>query len=336
MIITMLKRKKVILGISALVIFFFLPHVLYAQSTGINISISPLNPHPGDLLNIRVISSETDLNRADITWVINGILAVSGTGETKFATIAGPVGTHYKIEVVVKTQNGKVMRDVAVVRPQEIDFLWRANTYTPPFYKGKALASSASQVVITAMPNMIDTQGNVLDPQKLIYTWSQNGITLGNASGFGRQTIILENGQIPERLLKLQLTVSSQNGILTTTNSITIPLHKPKIVFYEHKPLLGTDYSKALSQEIVDDREIVIKAEPYYFSIDDILRGNMLYQWEINKGPVILEDNAPKNLIAIEKRAGTGLTRINLRIKNNNLPFRILQNTAAGLILKDK
>src|SRR5688572_16598777 len=71
------------------------------------------------------------------------------------------------------------------LKAQEVDLLWQAETYTLPFYKGKALWSKESRVKLLAIPR----GPGVGNPLNLTYKWTKNGTVLGNINGVGKNTI---------------------------------------------------------------------------------------------------------------------------------------------------
>lgn len=213
------------------------------------------------------------------------------------------------------------------MRPEEVDILWQAYSSVPPFYKGKALAPSAGLVQLTAIPNLIDQNGKKLNPNDLVYTWSQRGVVLGNASGYGKQSIVLENGQIPERLLNVSVSVSSFDKVISARKDINVPLSESKIIFYKKHPLEGLIYNKNIRNNfIIDDSEIEIFAEPYYFSLDDIIKNQVTYRWKVNNKDINIPLNEQGKSITFKKEGDSGLAKVSLEIRNTNIPFRIFQS----------
>ena len=305
---------------------FLLPASIFAQSNGTVISSSPKTVRADEDFSVSLTSSDIDLDRAKITWYLNGKLGLEGIGKRGFSSRTGQVGTYFRIKAEIETPSGKIVTRNITVQPQEIDFLWRSNSYTPAFYEGRSLAPSAGFVVVTAMPNIADADGNILDPEDLIYTWRQRGITLGNASGYGQNTVVLENAQVPERLLQLSVSVSNRNNTVSATKSINIPLTEPRILFYEKHPLEGVLHSKILRNFEFEKDELVVKAEPYFFSVDDYRNDLLTYEWTISGRRVEEKELGENKSEIVFRREGTeGIAKIFLEIVNDNLPLRIMQ-----------
>lgn len=334
-----MKKYILIFNLSFLLLILFLtPDYSIAQS-GFNtrIQVSTQYPKANEEFSIGLVSSETDLNRAKISWYLNDKLGLSGIGKTGFRSRTGPVGTYFEITAVIDKSEGGRITKTTIVRPQEVDILWKAYSYTPPFYRGKALAPSSGLIILTAMPNMIDQGGKKLDPKELIYTWSERGLVLGNASGFGKQSIILENGQIEERLLTIGVIVSSFNKTVVARGDIKVPVNETKIILYEKRPLEGIRYEKNIENNfsLIED-ELTINAEPYFFSLDDMLNNLLNYSWKVNNRNINIPNDEQNNSITFRHEGETGTVKISLEIENNNLPFRILQDAKKSINIKLK
>lgn len=309
-----------------------LPAVGNAQVSGTHIVIDPEQPRGGEQFVAQVISPSVDLDRSTISWYLNDKLALSGTGKKGFTGQAGPVGTELRIKAVITTPTGAVITRNALVRAQEVDVLWRGYSYTPPFYPGKALPPSGGLVILTAMPNMVDGSGNHFDPSNLVYTWSERGVVLGKASGYGKQSIVLENGQVDKSPLQISVKVASYDGTVAAQNKgVEVPVEKPEIIFYEHLPLDGVRYEESLSELNVEKEETILRAEPYYFSLDDIAKDLLEYTWSLNGNTTETPDK--KNEITLRANGGSGDAQLSLDIIDNNLPLRVLQEAKRNFMI---
>lgn len=339
----MIMCLKKIINIKTLRVFItlivfsisFVGTVQAQSSASTQIFIVPnSNLRAGDVFSVGLTSSDINLSRSEIEWYINGKLGLEGIGKEGFTSFTGPVGTTLVVKAVITSPNGTIIRKTVAVRPQEIDFLWRANTHTPAFYKGRSLATSGSYVSITAMPNVADPDGKSLAPSKLTYNWSQNSINLGSASGVGKQTIVLENPQTKNQPLQVKVVVTDSQGLLRIEETVVIPFSKPKILFYEHLPLNGVAYQNAIFEKTLLANEMVLHAEPYYFSSDDFVSGNLSYKWKINGNRVTEINKEKPNELVLRKSDEDGEARLELEVLNNNLPFRIFQEAVQRLRVK--
>jgi len=191
MYMTLQKRNTEILFFVFFVVVILFIFPLYfskAQTLGsgnVAVQITPQFPEPYEQVEIELVSVTVDLNRSNISWFINDSKQLAGIGEKKLQFTTGKAGTVSQIDVVIKTAAGGSITRSVTVRPASVDILWSAHAYTPPFYKGKALAPSRGFVTFTAMPQLVTRRGSAVGPEDVIYTWSQRGVVFGTTSGYG-------------------------------------------------------------------------------------------------------------------------------------------------------
>lgn len=193
-----------------------------------------------------------------------------------------------------------------------VDLLWEANTYTPSWYQGKALPVIQSQVKVTAIPYSVST-GVAIPPSKLVYEWFLNDKKNLNASGTGKRQFVFRINAYDDHVVNLK--VSDQSGAILLGKAITLSVDriKPKILFYEYNELDGARYNKALNKEIqLNDSEITINAEPYFFSRKDL--EYLSYNWSINNQKAEIEKFP--NSIFLKKGEGSGVSVIGLKVEN--------------------
>lgn len=247
----------------------------------ISITQIPKIPTPGDSVNIKIESFSTDLNKARITWSIGGEVLEQGYGRTNFNTIAPEAGGRTVVNIRMETGSGVINRQV-VLAPNDVDILWEANTYTPPFYKGKALHTRQSEIRFVAMPNFVRSNGTTIPASELVYTWEYNGSVIQEISGYGRNVAAMI-GDLIARPINMQVTVSSVESDSTARNSVTVVAEEPQTVMYENNPILGLMLERALAGEIMLERdEVEISAIPYYFSTDEINTATLENRWLLN------------------------------------------------------
>lgn len=324
-----LNRIVFLLIAFGLLIFLILPtHIIRAQIfSDTFLQITPQNPRSREEVAVEIKTSQIDLNRAQISWFVNDTPVHSGIGESGIRFVTGSVGISIRVTASIETFNGNNLTRSITIRPSEVDILWNPISYTPPFYKGKALSSSAGLVILSAIPNIVGKNGKRIDSGDLIYTWRERGVVLGNASGFGKQQIILENGHVSQRPLSVSVTVTSFDGFLESKQNINIPIHEPQIVFYKKHPLEGTLYEQALDNSFaLQDEELVIRAEPFFFSLDDVINNLLRYRWKINDRDISIPLNEQGNEVTIRREGDeSGVAKISIEIANFNTPFRVLQ-----------
>lgn len=337
-----LERNKMIL-IFFLVIFIFPPvYFLGAQGvwqgvslSNISLEIDPIHPGAFETVTVEIRGVSVDLNRATISWYIDEVLIRSGIGATAVEFSTGSFGSTSRIQVIIETIDKRSLTKNLFIRPAEVNILWQAHSYTPPFYRGKALAPSSGLLTLTAMPEFVDQSGNRFNPSELIYTWSERGIVLGNTSGYGKQQIVLENSLVPQQPLVVSVVVSTFDKSIEASGNTRIDVYDPEINFYEVHPLEGIIYDRELSTtDTFFGEEITVRGEPFYFSLDDLLNGLVHFRWLINGNDISTPLSEQTKDVTLRKEGTTNSSdEILLKIDNFNLPFRVLQIAEKMLFL---
>lgn len=295
----------------------------------ITISVSPEMPEPFANITARAESIRYDMKRARISWLINGKQMSSGIGNTSVDFKTGDAGTITNVRMIADVPSAGAIEQAVTVIPASVDLLWRANVYVPPFYRGKALASSAAELTVVAIPN-ISKQGKKIRPKELVYNWKLGESVLSAQSGYGKDSIMVTGARIYAGT-EVSLEVSTLDGSVTTKKFLFIPSVDPKVVFYENRPLEGVRYERALSGEIsLSEPEVVVRAEPYFFSNF----GTLNYEWLFNHKPLDVAREKWNDLVLRQEGGANGTAKINLSVQSGDtLRGRILQNAGAALLV---
>lgn len=242
----------------AVLAFFLITTQTLAQSMAeISLSTIPADPTPGTSVRIEAQSYGADLDQSNITWRYNGKVIDGGIGRksiTITAPASGAVGT------LTMTATGAGFDSTTatlVLRPASIDLLWEAaDSYTPPFYKGKALPSTNSLIRVTSIPS-------ASAPKQLVYTWSRNNSVLGSSSGFGKSSLLFRNSELEP---SESISVEASSGAFTGTASVVIVPGDPSVVAYQ-KDEGYIDYANGASSAVNTGQDgLVLRFEPYFFS----------------------------------------------------------------------
>lgn len=271
------------------------------------LSIYPQNPKPGETVRATLKSYSLDLNRSTISWRLGSKVLSSGIGETSVSFVVGASGVEQTLTATVNSSSG-IVSETVTFTPAEIDLIWEARSYTPPFYKGKALMPYQSNVVITAMP------ATAIDPNKLIYTWKEDGKTLGSVSGYGRRKIEIKTGIIMKPI-NVTVSVSSQDGSYNASGKATIDMVSPKPVFYTSSQLLGIQFNYGIDRNILmKTNEMKLKVIPYYFSNQyKHTAPNLGYKWSING---IDTGRVGEQTLTVRHPDVTGSSLVSVKIEN--------------------
>jgi hypothetical protein len=304
-----------------------LPLISFGQTTQtpgnfLEISMSPENPQPLQTVQISLQSFSYDLDRSAITWSVNGQIKKTEVGTKVFTVRAGENGVGTTISASVETPaDGTKTISISFV-PSVVDLIYESLSYTPPFYKGKALNPSQGIVRVTAIPNLINSSGVKINTQNIVYTWKKDNTVQGSVSGLGKNTFTF-TGTIPVRDALIEVETSSLNKDISASNQVKITSLSPKILFYENNPIYGVLYNQAILGTVkMTDDEFSATAIPYFFGTNSATSTDLKYSWSMNDKVVNSQD--PKNNFTTRvDTPGSGVARINLKIDNKTNLFQL-------------
>lgn len=317
--------KKILIFLT--LIFVPLLAGAYTETTvgdSITSAVTPKNPSANQIVTISLLSYGVDLNSANISWQLDGVSVSSGIGKSNYSFTTGAIGTKKTVTVAITSQSGKTTNKTFVFQSADVDLLWEAKTYTPPFYKGKALPTSESLIKVNAISNLIGSDGQSLKSSNLIYTWKKDGRNLPTMSGYGKSSIVFKSDKLFGQN-NISVEVANLAGDIKAEKNIIIPIRVPKILFYEQKPLDGIIYNQALSQGKIGDEDFILRAEPYFFSSKDL--DSLTYGWSLNNKAV--EAKGITNILAVAANKDSGSNNL-FKLEINN-PNSLLQSAANSI-----
>lgn len=274
------------------------PASLFAQS--LSITKSPPYPKQGEQVLITVSSFVFDLSNAVVTWKSEGETLLQGVGATNY-TILAAENKSFVVEAVHQQTGEKVTQGFSVV-PTEIDLLWEAvGSYTPPFYKGKALPPLEANINVVAIPN-----GK--KPGDLFYSWEKETQGQDAQSGKGKNSFSYIATPL-EQANNVSVLVSSDDNSFSSEDNLIIRYGNAEVLFYEDDPALGTLYNKAVKNDFsVEDREeITLSAIPFFITADTLTSKALDMIWSLNgialpaqtvKNKIRLSGEQPGNVVA--------------------------------------
>jgi hypothetical protein len=319
-----MSRLRITIFIFAAWSILFFPHALFAAGFDlITFSTSPSTPAPEDVVTIQMQSYAVNLNSANITWYVDKVPMKNGIAETSFTVKAGNFGEKIVIDVLIVTADGMTINKQYILAPAEVDVLWEAQTYTPPFYKGKALPTYKSMVRLTAIPRFNATSS---DPKDYYYKWTYNRI-MGAGEALGKNSITIPVGYSGVSI-PVSVDVSLPNTDWKGSKYSSIPVFEPSLLLYEVLPLLGVNNAHALSGSgsvTSSSTEVVLRAVPYFFSIDNLTDGSTDYAWSLDRTKTSASDD-PLTLTILKSGTQTESHTASLTMRNTK---RILQSGKA-------
>jgi hypothetical protein len=290
--------KKVFIG--SIIAIFFATFAL-AQTTqplapDLSLSVIPTDPIPGQQVTVTVSSYAIDVDQATIYWKYDGIAIGQGIGMKSIKVTAPAGGKTSTVTATVNSLGSAQASASLTLRPASVDLLWQApGAYTPPFYKGKALAPVGGPVKIVAIP-----AGDA--PKQVVYRWSQNDSALQSASGYNKSSIIV----YPDALTTTQnVSVAVEGGPFQGSGSISVPSVQPSVVAYL-KSEGFIDYAHGFTNAIsARGTGITVRFEPFYFSTATSPAADLSFITKVD-GTSVIGD--PINELRFSRPVNTGAT----------------------------
>jgi hypothetical protein len=308
-----------------LLLFFFTPVFSLGQGVPITSSIPELEeqiyvnlsndfPKPLENVKIDIEAYGFDLNKATITWKVNGVTVKTGIGERVFEVQAGKLGVTKKISITIQPVVGIPLNKSVTISPQEIDLVWEARTYTPPFYKGKAMYTPQENVVIVAMPNFISSNGDKIASDKLIYKWEDGGEAVQDQSGYGKNVFKLK-GSILLKTNDISVDITGF-GKEKARESLALAVTFPEAIFYENNPLYGILFNKSLVGNFsFEEEEKNIEVFPYFFGTSRKSDPKLSYEWRINNKNIFVP-KTQNSMVFRNTEGGEGRSLVGVTISN--------------------
>jgi len=294
---------------------------LGGQTSNTVIRVTPPQPKPNESVTVSIENYGLDLDRSDISWFLNGKLEKEAVGAKTFDLKTGNPGSVSNVLILIKTPDGQSFQQVINIRPAALDIVWEAQSYTPPFYRGKAMYPYQGKVKFVALPNIVDEKGAVLNPKNLVYTWKIDGSVVGSVSGYGRNFMYL-NGSVPINPSTVSVEATSLDKNYTAGGSVTVAPQSPFILFYEDSPIFGIRYNKTLGSNLsLENQEIKIAAIPYFNGVQTREGQGLIYEWRLNNS--IVTSGPGNSSLSFKQGSGqSGTSQISLQVTN---PAKIFQ-----------
>ncbi len=307
--------------VSALLLIL-IPATLNAQQSSFldsfyEIQFSPDPPRPNETVIAEVKTFSTNLNFATISWYVNGKLTKSGVGEKKISFRTGALGSALEVSAVIKAPDGTNVTKTVFLRPAGVEISWRANTYTPPFYKGKALFTNQSSATIFALPHFVGQNGKAIPSKNLVYKWKVGTKVMDQQSGFGKDSFRLED-ESRFSALRITVEVSSVDGTMTARGLLNLEPLSPKLVLYPESPLYGTMTNHFLAGGyLAEGNDLMVAATPYFFSQP---LSSVGYTWQID-GKNLSENENKQSLLMRKNKDVKKVTGLSVSAKNSLRPY---------------
>lgn len=287
----------------------------------VTLSSNPQYPKANEETALSIESFSTNLNSANIVWYVNGTIVAEGIGKKQVIIETGPLGSVSSITLSITPQGEKTFQKQYSLTPSDVSFIWEAKTYTPPFYKGKALFTPESPVTITAIPQFANAK-NLIAPENLVYQWKLDDKILSDQSGYGARSVNIK-GNYWGRKDPVTVSVTSLDKSLTSQKTLTLIPQKSLVLAYENSPLLGTLFNHAINGQfsIQKNSEISLFVAPYFFISDLLSNGGTKYDWSMN-GTAITDQQGGNTVTFRDSGSQGGESNIRVQVSQKNAVYQ--------------
>jgi hypothetical protein len=249
-------------------LLFFGAAFAHAQTLGadpLTVDITPANPAPYQAITITPHSTLIDLSASTVTVTVNGAVVSKGSGGAGVSATVGGPGAATTIVVSADGPDGSYSKSTTI-RPESVALVEEPTSTTHPFYGGGALIAPEGRVRLIAMPDFVSANGARVSGETLVYSWKLGDQLLQGSSGIGK-SVLLVSAPVQYRDADITVTVSSQDGSLVGSASLTLTPLSPTLLIYRNEPLLGPLFDEVASNPYtMEGDEDSFRAVPYFFA----------------------------------------------------------------------
>ena len=131
---------------------------------------------------------------------------------------------------------------------------WQSQAFVPPFYQGKSLPSSSSQIKVSAL--VFDKEGKIISSKDLFFSWYLNSQIVD--SGFGKVSFsFIDKREKESESLTIVLVLKDKFGRQKEL-SLSIPFSSPEIIIYPQGSLVSL-------KKIKKGEEISLTYQTFFF-----------------------------------------------------------------------
>ena len=256
----------------------------------ITIVATPSSPSPGQSITVEAQTPTIEPYGANFVWTIDGASRpdISGFGKNTFTYTAAEVGSAKRVSVRVQPTGNTPFSGSQTIYTTDLVLTWTAKTYTPKWYKGKALPVPNSTLRVAAIPTFI-IGGSMIPPNRLIYTWNVNGNRM--LKGTGKQVFELQAPEQSWDTPTVILEIKDMEQRVHKEVPIGIVSQRTHAVIYQTLPLGGVEFRRgtsafpSIAPSIVD-----LQVEPFFFNTQS--KYDLSYQWSVQS---TIATSSPQN-----------------------------------------
>ncbi len=247
----------------------------------LSLTARPGSPAPGQKVTVTADTPTADPLFTTFTWSVNGAVQRDASGRGKNTiTVTAPqtVGGTMRVSATATFGDGKSSSASLTLRVSDLVIAWIAETYTPRWYRGKALPTPQSIVRFVALPNFV-IDGQRLSPENLVYRWNLDDE--GTVSeGRGAQIFRLKISDVLGNTHNVRVTIEDSQKRIRKVGDAFITIMSPEAAVYASSPLGGIEPRRALATLATNERGTLdFQIEPFYYPVAS--RRALTYQWNI-------------------------------------------------------
>ncbi|MBP6883797.1 MAG: hypothetical protein KBC06_01000 [Candidatus Pacebacteria bacterium] len=298
--------------------------VLAVSPSSINMDVAPSNPTPNQNVTLTLSSYAANLDSVSISWFVNGKSELTGIGKKTFSVTAGASGSRTTVVAKIALPDGEIDKTV-VIAPSVMVLLWEAtDSYVPPFYRGKALLPSESEVKIVALPE-IKTSGGLVNSKNMTYAWKKDYTNVADAGGYAKNSYTFGTDYLDDTN-NVSVVASTVDQKYSTEANINVTSITPRISIYKKDQNLGTIWENALTDPYIITGSETLLAAPYFMSPKEIRRPDLTFSWFINDLAVSISSGFQKNILPIKVPEGSsGTSKLKIQVENTD---KLLQSVS--------
>ncbi len=286
------------------------------QPDPVQYTVAPQVPGPNQQVSIFVDGVGSFLGNSTVTWQKNGVVVSSGIGKNSYTFTTGGIGQVTVIHLNIDSSvQGTISHDF-VFNPSLVSLVWEAGTTAPPFYLGKPLYSAGSSAKVVAFPTIL-SNGALVQNDALSFQWKLNDTLDPSQSGTGKNTFTFIGDELQT---SEEVSVAIYQGNTEVGyGDVVLPVSSPLVVVYDQDPLRGEVLDQGLTvSATLNDKEVTLKAEPYYFSTASRANGALQYTWTLNGSEVTGPSSAKGLLTLRQTSSGAGEAQVDVSLQNTN------------------
>lgn len=300
----------------ALAILVALPAHAQSFVTGVErelgITMNPPYPRAEERVRLSLEGYAVDLDRSMVVWYVDGDEAARGAGLRDFEIDAGDLGTEQVVRVVAEESTGTLGLGEAILRPADVTLLWEADSYTPPFYRGRALPGSGSVIRAIAVPDLRRGSASVRE-EDIVFSWYRDGARF--ASGRGRSSLFFPGPALFDTD-RIEVVAESLDGTIAARAGTTLRGEDPRLELYEHHPLFGTLYHRAFVGTVLNTEEEQKIATVPFFAPTNPRDPSLIYDWQVG-GTVITPNTKTPDILTLQRSTDfTGAVTVTLSLSS--------------------